>query len=76
MMYMEMTGSVNAMKALNNHQLTCHLDKLQIYLSKNIFISYNAEFDYKTVSKDDIEIVYETNMLRIKFKDDKDLTYE
>jgi len=45
-------------------------------LSNNIFISYNAEFDYKTVSKDDIEMVYETNMLRIKFKDDKDLTYE
>ena len=45
-------------------------------MSKNNFISYNAEFDYKTVSKDDIEMVYETNMLRIKFKDDKDLTYE
>ena len=76
MMFMEMTGFAGAMKVLNNHLLTCHLDKLQIYLSKNNFISYNAEFDYKTVSKDDIEIVYETNMLRIKFKDDKDLTYE
>lgn len=35
-------------------------------------LKFNAEFDYVNVPRDEIHIVYETNMLRIKFKEDQD----
>lgn len=37
---------------------------------------FNAEFDYVSVPKDRIEVHYETNMLKIEFRDDIDIKEE
>jgi len=35
-------------------------------------LKFNAEFDYVNVPRDELHIVYENNMLRIKFREDQD----
>jgi len=32
-------------------------------------IANNAQFEYKTVKKEDLELVYDNNILKIKLKD-------
>lgn len=38
-------------------------------------VKYNAEWKYETVPKNDIDVVYELNMIRFKIKDKKTKTF-
>lgn len=38
-----------------------------IYINRN-----NVEFEYKKVSKDELELVYDINVLKLRFKNKKD----